>query len=220
MITLPDFTKAFDYENGFYLSCDTSRIAKLLAHYEAFRMVQELPGAIVECGVFKGVSLARFAAFRDLFGSVAARRIVGFDVFGRFPETANQQDAAPRQAFVDAAGTEGVSTDQMMAVLKHKRCEHNVELVAGDILDTVPKYCADHPELKIALLNLDTDILEPAETILQHLFPRLVSGGVLLIDDYGVFPGETHAVDRFLATTGFRLKRFPFASTPTLLVKP
>ena len=62
---LPDFSKAFEYENNFYLSCDNTRLSKIIAHYELFKMTMHLPGAIVECGVFKGASLVRFAGFRD-----------------------------------------------------------------------------------------------------------------------------------------------------------
>jgi len=51
MIPLPDFEKAFDYENNFYLSCDMTRISKILAHYELFKLVNQVPSAIVECGV-------------------------------------------------------------------------------------------------------------------------------------------------------------------------
>jgi len=40
--------------------------------------VSELPGSIVECGVFKGASLARFAMFRDLFGGPYAKPIIGW----------------------------------------------------------------------------------------------------------------------------------------------
>jgi len=46
MINLPDFSKIFDYENNFYVSCDSSRITKLIAHYELYKMVCGLPGAI------------------------------------------------------------------------------------------------------------------------------------------------------------------------------
>ncbi len=53
MIELPDFTKTFDYENYFYMTCDNQRIGKLLAHYELYKMVQNLNGALVECGVSK-----------------------------------------------------------------------------------------------------------------------------------------------------------------------
>ena len=54
MIQLPDFSRDFEWENNFYLSCYVTRISKILAHYELFSMVQDLPGTIVECGVFKG----------------------------------------------------------------------------------------------------------------------------------------------------------------------
>jgi hypothetical protein len=219
MITLPDFEKSFEYENNFYLSCQTSRLTKILAHYEAFRLIGTLPGAVVECGVFKGTSLVRFAAFREMFGGAASRPIIGFDTFDTFPDTAHAGDAALRQQFIQAAGASSISSDQLMEVLRHKRLDQNVELVAGDITETLPAYAEKHPELKIALLNLDTDIYEPARVILEVLFPRLVTGGVLLIDDYGVFPGETQAFDAYFAGTGVKVQRFPFAPTPCFVVK-
>ena len=77
MITLPDFARAFDYENNFYLSCDSSRIRKVLAQYELYKMSRGVPGAIVEFGILKGCSFARFAAFRQLFDD-GAKKLVGF----------------------------------------------------------------------------------------------------------------------------------------------
>ena len=41
---LPDFSRAWEYENDFYLSCDATRMSKVLAHYELFRSVAGLPG--------------------------------------------------------------------------------------------------------------------------------------------------------------------------------
>ena len=86
MIDLPDFNKSFEYENNFYLSCDITRISKILAHYELFKLSQNIPGEIVECGVFKGSSLARFAAFRDIFGNQFSKKIIAFNTFGKFPQ--------------------------------------------------------------------------------------------------------------------------------------
>jgi hypothetical protein len=76
MIDLPDFDKPWDYENGFYLSAQPNRLAKQLAHYELYKMTRNLPGAIVECGVFKGVSFARLAMFRDLFENTYSKKII------------------------------------------------------------------------------------------------------------------------------------------------
>jgi hypothetical protein len=219
MIQLPNFNNTFEYENNFYLSCQTSRIGKLLAHYELYKQVENLPGAIVECGVFKGTSLSRFAIFRDLLGSAYSKKIIGFDMFGPFPETNFVADIEPRKKFVETAGGESISTEQLMSVLENKGVDKNVELIAGNILDTVPAYVEQHPELKISLLNLDTDIYEPAVTILEQLFPKIVTGGILIIDDYSVFPGETKAVDDYFHNMGVTIQKFPFCSTPCYVVK-
>ena len=48
MIVLPDFTDPFNYENGFYLTCEPNRIGKFLAHYELFKRAIQIPGDIVE----------------------------------------------------------------------------------------------------------------------------------------------------------------------------
>lgn len=47
MIKLPNFKNSFDYENNFYLSCDNSRIGKLMAHYELFKMTINKPGSVI-----------------------------------------------------------------------------------------------------------------------------------------------------------------------------
>ncbi|MGD9901854.1 MAG: TylF/MycF/NovP-related O-methyltransferase [Vicinamibacterales bacterium] len=219
MIDLPDFTKPFDHENGFYLSCDVTRLSKILAQYELFKATLDVPGAIVECGVFKGASLARFAMMRDLFSQTYSKRLIGFDTFGPFPDTRFVADRGPRERFVADAGGESIAVDQLMDVLKRKHCDRFVELVAGDIRQTVPAYLAEHPELKISILNLDTDVYEPAVTILEQLYPRIETGGVLILDDYGVFPGETQAVDEYFAGRRPRIRKFPFCMTPCYVVK-
>ena len=219
MHDFPDFARAFEYENGFYLSCDSSRIGKLIAHYELFRMISDVPGAIVECGVFKGVSLARFAMFRELFENSGSRAIVGFDVFGPFPETHFEADRRPRQAFIDSAGAESITVERMTDVLTQKNCRRNIELVKGDICTTAPDYAAKHPELRIALLNLDTDIYEPSVAVLEQFWPRIVRGGVLILDDYGTFPGETQAVDEYFADKAVQIRKLRHCRTPSYIVK-
>lgn len=219
MLELPDPNKAFEYENGFYLSCDISRISKILAHYELYKMTLDIPGEIVECGVFKGASLVRFATFREILGSPCAKRIIAFDTFGKFPETHYTDDMPSRERFLDNAGDESVSKQQLAEVLKRKGIDRSVEFVEGDITATVPRYLEANPQLRISLLNLDTDIYEPAVTILEWLYPRIVSGGVLILDDYATFPGETKAVEGYFKGMGLRIRKFPFSATPCYVVK-
>ncbi len=219
MIELPDFKKKFEYENGFYLTCATSRMSKIIAHYELFKMTMNIPGAIVECGVFKGTSLARFAMFRDLFGDPFSKNIIGFDTFGKFPETSYEPDKEKREQFIKVAGEQSISIDQMKQVLKHKKCDRSVELIPGNICRTVPEYVSSSGQFEISLLNLDVDIYEPSVTILNHLYPKIIKGGVLILDDYGSFEGETKAVDEYFKGMDVAIQRFPFCKTPCYIVK-
>lgn len=92
MPDLPSFEKKWEYENGFYMTSSPQRIAKLLAHWELYKKASEVPGEIVECGVFKGVSLVRFATFRRIESLHFGKKIIGFDTFGDFPETDYDND--------------------------------------------------------------------------------------------------------------------------------
>lgn len=219
MIRLPEIHKSFDYENNFFLSCGPQRIRKLIAHYELYKKTLDISGAIVECGVFKGVSLSRFAMFRELFGNQNSQKIVAFDTFGKYPATNFKDDVALRERFIEEAGEESISVDQMMEVLSRKGCDKNVELIEGDICETVPKYMKKNHDFKISILNLDTDIYEPAVVILEYLVPKIVKGGILILDDYGVFPGETKAVDDYFRDKHLKLQRFSFCETPCYIQK-
>ncbi|MFT9427563.1 MAG: TylF/MycF/NovP-related O-methyltransferase, partial [Sporolactobacillus sp.] len=177
-------------------------------------MVRHLPGAFIECGVFKGASFCQFAMFREILDNASSKQLIGFDIFDKFPETEFDGDKESRNTFINSAGIESISKTQLEDVLQHKGAYKNVELIKGDITLTVPDYLKSHPELKISLLNLDTDIYEPAVTILENLYPRLVNGGILIIDDYGVFPGEPKAVDEYFQNNNVIIRKFSFAKTP------
>ena len=219
LITENDIKNKFFFENNFYLTSTTDRIGKLLAHYELYKKIVNKPGHIVECGVFKGNSLVRFASFRDLLESSYSRKIIGFDIFGDFPVTQFEPDRKYRDKFVQEAGLCGISEGELNDVFKHKNIV-NFELVKGDILETVPLYVMKNPHLKISLLHIDTDIYEPAIVILQHFYDKVVKGGIIAFDDYGTFPGETQAVDDFLATRDLEINKLPLSHIPAYIIKP
>jgi macrocin-O-methyltransferase TylF-like protien len=216
---LPSIEDAYEHENAFYLTCAPGRVGKLLAHYELYQRAQRVAGAFVECGIFKGSSLARFAMFRHLFESEETRGLIGFDIFGKFPETAFEADKDRRERFIQSAGDESISVEQLQKVLADKGCGKNVTLVVGDICHTVPAYVGEHPELRIALLHVDVDILEPSQVVMNMLAPLVVPGGVVVLDDYGIFPGATKAVDDFLAGRPERIQKLPYALAPAFFIK-
>ena len=219
LTSLPAAHEAYAHENAFYLTCTPGRIGKLLAHVELYRRATSVPGAFVECGVFKGASFARFAMVRQLFESDESRALVGFDTFGKFPETRFEADKDRRSRFIESAGDDSISVDQLHGVLEHKGCHKNVTLVAGDICETVPAFVEQHPELRIALLHVDVDMYEPSEVIMRVLAPLVVPGGVIVLDDYGMFPGATKAIDDFLADRPERIQKLSYARAPVFVIK-
>ena len=216
MIKLPNSHKSFDYENNFYLSCDNSRIGKMIAHYELFNISSKIPGCIIECGVFKGASLIRFATFLKLLKS--NKKIIAFDTFGKHPTTKISSDHKRRNKLL-SHGKEGISEKQLMKVLKHKGLEKNIQLIKGDITETVPNYLKLNPKLKISLLNLDVDFYEPSMSILKNFYPKLSKGGILMLDDYGVWDGETMAVDEYFIDKKIKIRKHMFSKTPSYIIK-
>jgi len=218
MIDLPDFKSSFEYENNYFLSCNPSRIAKLIAHYNFFEKTKEIEGSIVECGVFKGSSLSRFAMFRKML-NLEYKKIIGFDTFSSFPETNFEQDKDMRSNFINIAGQESISVDQLLTVLEKKKCDNNIELIEGDITQTVPKYVENNCDLRISLINLDVDIFEPTEVILKHFYPRLSFGGIMILDDYKKFKGETVAVDDYFKDKNITIQEPIYPNTPHYIIK-
>lgn len=215
---LPNFSKAFEYENNFYLTADSSRLAKVVAQYELFKNAMKNSGEIVECGVFKGMSFIRLATFRKILDQ-EGKKLIGFDIFGRFPETNFDPDKKPRREFIHDAGIHSISRGELAHVLKRKGLNSKVELVKGDIVKSIPAFLKKNKNLKISFLNLDTDIYEPSIVILKYLYPRIVKGGVLLLDDYSIFPGETRAVDEYFKDKKVKIHRFSYSLTPRYIIK-
>lgn len=214
-----DTSKKWDYENGFYLTCETSRIGKFLNHWEIYKHIVDIPGDILEFGVYKGTSLVRLLSFRDLVETSSSRKVFGFDVFGKFPDELSLETD---RSFVDkfeAAGGYGISKEELDNHLKAKGIQ-NYELIQGDIFKTIPEFLAAHPARKIALLHIDVDVYEPSKFILENLWERMVPGGVLMLDDYGTVDGETRAVDEFFKGQNIRMHKPRFNYIPSYIIKP
>ncbi len=214
-----DTTLNFDYENGFYLTSSIDRMGKMLAHYELYNKIKDLPGDVIELGVFKGASFVRWLTFRNLLENENSRKVIGFDSFGYFPETSYEKDKEYREKFIKEAGSESIKKDELEKVLAHKRLS-NYELVEGNILESLPKWIENNQSRKIALLHIDTDVYEPCKIALELLWDRVVKGGIIIFDDYGTFPGETKAVDEFFKDKNIAIRKLPIShQIPAYVIK-
>ena len=169
-----------------------------------------VPGALVECGVWRGGSVLAMLLTLQRLG-VAGRDVYLFDTFegmtepteadvSRFDEPALTTWRRARRAghvawewFFEPSGFGLEVVRDRLAASGYPA--ERLRFVVGRVEDTIP---ARAPE-QIALLRLDTDWYESTRHELEHLYPRLAPGGVLIIDDYGHWEGCRRAVDEYFA---------------------
>lgn len=209
---------------SFGLYAKRVNVAMFLAYYELFRQIVDVPGSIVECGVFQGNSLMSFAKFLEIFcPGDRLRKVIGFDTFKGFASTHEHDHAS---IFAEHAKKGGWSSEKFKPALdelieifhKEQFVPHNprVELIEGDISKTLPEYVNQHPGLRISLLHIDVDLFEPSYVALQYLYPKVVSGGIVVLDDYAmsIWPGGSQAVEQYFGDKVPKFKKFPWVRAP------
>jgi O-methyltransferase len=163
-----------------------------------------VPGAFVECGVWKGGSMMAVAhTLVDL--GVGDRDLYLFDTFSGMTEPSDEDKLHETgSSAADVLATQDRDSrlwavsplDEVKANMERTGYDTaHVHFVEGPVEETVP---AEAPE-QIALLRLDTDWYRSTKHELVHLYPRLSPGGILIVDDYGHWSGARQAVDEYLA---------------------
>ena len=208
----------WDSENIFYTKSNVSRLSGLIYHYEIYKKILNIPGEILECGVFKGISLIKFLTFREILENSGSRKIYGFDVFGKYPRSKLSTDKKFIKEWELEAGN-GINKIELEKILSKKNFS-NFELIKGNVLNTLPRFLKKKPQLKISLLHLDMDIYEPTKFALNLLFDRVVRGGIILIDDYPVEYGAIKAVDEFIKKNKeIKINKLGLSYKPSYIVK-
>lgn len=156
--------------------------------------------------------------FRYLLENDFTRKVIGFDMFGKFPDNVKFEEDKKFVKNFETDGGWGIHEDRLHALLKNKGFQ-NYELVQGDILETLPKYVENNPAQKIALLHIDVDVYEPTMEILERLWDKVVQGGIVMLDDYSSRYGETVAVDEFFKDKNVSIQKPPFNFIPAYIVK-
>ncbi len=198
-------------------------IERMFALYKAVRhlTVTDTPGSFLECGVWRGGSamvvacslVVAGARDRDIFlfdtfegHTQAPDPVMDVDIFGGsgFDEFKRRQD----DGTLETEGWGVVSTVDVAANMARTNYPMDrVHLVKGPIEKTAANYEGG----PIALLRIDVDWYEPAKEIFRTLFPRLVKGGILIVDDYGHYKGQRAATDEALKDAPMLLHRIDYS---------
>jgi O-methyltransferase len=224
----PDVT---DYEWLIYSqtrSLTMLSLERLLANVRAIEYIvqNQIPGDIVECGVWRGgSSMAMALALLRL--SDTGRDLWLYDTFQGMTDPTDadkmHNGTGAEQLLAAAKQHEVFERSLMLAYASLEDVRNNmratgypmehIRFVPGPVEQTIPGSLPD----RIALLRLDTDWYESTRHELAHLYPRLCSDGILIIDDYGHWQGARKAVDEYFAGSRTFLSRIDY--TGRLAVK-
>jgi len=194
---------------------------RLHALIQAVRYVasNDVPGAIVECGVFRGGSM--MAAAKTLLALKRTDRVLYlYDTYEGMPESSARdvrfdgqsavgpdrgKNAPPTDKMRRSGGSDGWCRcsleDVRSNMLSTGYSPEKMMFVKGKVEETIPGVIPD----KISILRLDTDWEASTRHELIHLYPRLVVGGILIIDDYGHWRGVREVVDEYVAQNKIKL---------------
>ena len=171
----------------------------------AYLIEANVGGAFVECGVWRGGSMLAVAKTLVAMGATD-RDLYLFDTFTTMPPPGEQDvDVWGNRAadFYDEAlahpGFSYLPMERVRELLVGVGYPPDrLHFVPGMVEETIP----EHAPAEIALCRLDTDWYGSTRHEMEHLFPRIGEGGVLLVDDYGQFMGAQQAVDEYLDAIG------------------
>jgi hypothetical protein len=188
----------------FALYTPINSIQRFLARYELMKLIQDIPGAIIEMGVCSGNGLMSLVHCHNVLQPMYRyREFYGFDTFEGFPSVHKNDISDIVWEKGDFANN---SFDNLNNVINiHNNYYYiptNVRLIKGDVNETLPGFLEENKHIIVSLLFLDLDIYEPTKTALKYLLPKMVKGSIIAFDElnWKSFPGETIAALEELGT--------------------
>ncbi len=188
-------------------------IARLASLIKAVKHVEKynVSGSIVECGVYKGGSvMAALETLKNLKST--SRELYLYDTYEGMTAPSMVDTTFEGKSAEKAFEEKNEFWDHIACYSSLQEVKDNIEtcdypmekihFIQGKVEDTIP--IISIPD-KIAILRLDTDFYESTRHELEHLFPRLEKGGILIIDDYGHWQGCKKAVDEYIEKNNIQI---------------
>ena len=197
--------------------------SNILARIELFKKVLDIPGDVVECGVFKGNGLMTFFLLSSVLEPYNFnRKVIGFDTFMGFPKANYEKDPEVDEGYLDEIDFNMLQ--QILSLQESDKLLNHLDksvLVQGNAMDTIPEYVRTTPSMIVALLYLDFDTYEATKTALENFYPLIPRGGLVAFDQLGQskWPGETTAMKEVLDLNRLKLQKFTFEPHVTFFVK-
>ena len=224
-----DFTSqnVYDSFNSFIFSEDTKVLSKLLYRAKIFQEIieDEVPGDIVECGVFKGSGIFSWLKLRKIFAPNSFRKVIGFDFFDTksLIDSLSGKDKENMSNLFTGRNFElDESYKEKLIEELHKTgfSDREFQLISGDISETSGKFALNNPGAKIAILYFDIDLSEPTYQALVNFWSMVSDGGWIVFDEYAHCDwSESKGADKFCKEMGLRVRSLDCPAPTAYIVK-
>ena len=190
----------YDSYNNLMFSADHRVFNKMAKKIELYLQVKDLPGDIVEVGVFKGASLGLFLNLKAMYEPNSLMKVIGFDFFnpGTLLESLDGLNKIMMEKVISRVSENDVSLESVRQSLS-KFDDSSYLLVQGDAVVETTDFYKRSPGARIKLLYMDIDVGEPTYQILRRLWKRVMKNGIVVFDEYAYHKwDESDGVDKFL----------------------
>ena len=215
----------YDNFNGFMISPDLKVFGKLLARAKMLELVKDVPGDIIECGVFKGSGIFSFLKLKRFICPNTGKKVIGFDFFdtNSLIKSLSNQDREAMKALFEQRGFSHEESFHKYLKDLIASCgflDYEYDLVKGDISESFPEYLQTRPGMKISLLFIDLDLEDPTYDVLCHAWERVSKGGVVVFDEYGLHQwSEAKGADRFFKDKDVEIKSMNYIGSMAYIQK-
>jgi hypothetical protein len=194
-------------------------LMQFISRYELYKLIENVPGDIIELGVCGGKGL--FSFVQSVFINEPLyqwRKIIGFDTFQGFPSISDKDNLNSNSHLKQINSHYEDSYDELMKLKKiHEdfrfiNSNEQIKLIKGDVKYTIPKYLEENEGLMISLLYFDLDLYEPTKFALELLWDRIPKGGIIVFDNaiMDTWSGEAIALHEILKIGQCKLVKIPY----------
>ena len=215
----------YDNFNNFIFSNDIKVFSKLIARTMLFKQVIDVPGDIIECGVFKGSGILTWLKLKKCLAPNSFKKVVGFDFFNT-EELLSGLNGIDRERMEDLFKSRKVDLKEsyipyLKSIISDAGFDTSMyELIEGDISTTSFDYVRKRPGAKISLLYLDLDLERPTYDTLESFWGRVSLGGLVVFDEYAYHQwSEALGADRFFGPKKIKILNLPYNAPTAYVVK-
>jgi hypothetical protein len=190
---------------------------RLVTYYELYKLIKHLNGSIIKCGITTDEAFSYFSFFKQM-NQYRKQPLVAFEKNPSIFEIEKHTEEYQSETLaVKNVASKAIGLAQQNLI--DAGVSEKIEFVPGLLNNSIPEYLIENPELKIALLTIDIDDYESTLTAMQYFYPRIVNGGILIMNNYYKKSAESLAIQEYFYNEDVIVRHFSLEKGPHYIVK-